>query len=655
MLKIGEVVFDKYRVLKLLGKGGMGSVYLAENINVGNLWAIKEINYSAGNPVDLLAEPDILKRLKHPHMPRIVDVIRTDCCIYIVEDYFEGQNLRELLKNRQVCTEANVLKWARQLAEILIYLHNLKPAPIIYRDLKPGNIIIDENNNLKLVDFGIAREYKEGATRSLYGSRGYAAPEQYRGKYDERTDIYGFGATFYHVLTGVKYDHARPVRLKEINKNFSEGIDFIIDKCLKEDPAQRYQSAAELYKDLKFIHKFNIDYKKSRIKQKLVIAGVIFSLAAGVFAVKLGIEQRELTNIKLFQQKIDEGISLCAKGQYAEAERAFYEALKYEQDVEVYQNLARMYLRKNEPQRAINLLIDKIQKGEIKEDAASFYLLGSAYFDLMDYANAAWYFQKSIQTNPFSLGENYELAMRDLAVSYGRMGRYDEAREVLKTIEERIGSTSHVTSYVLGEFSLAKKNYHEALRYYNQAQAGDPKNIRYKLSTARLYSLLSAGAQTQHDKEEKLKSAISILKEAEAIDPYNIQVLSDYGKFSFDLGEFYQSTGNPACTAMYQQALLAFNKLKDIGIANANTFLNIAIISDKLNNYGAAEKAFKEALRLDEGDSHTNFVYGLFKLKHKEYSEAYKYLQKTVDLNKNSYEVSVARTKINELREKGWI
>jgi serine/threonine-protein kinase len=129
VLKIGEIVFDKYRVLKLLGQGGMGRVYLAENINVGNLWAIKEINYSTGSPVDLLAEPDILKRLKHPHMPRIVDVIRTNCCIYIVEDYFEGQNLRELLKNRQVCNEANVVKWARQLAEILIYLHGLKPSP----------------------------------------------------------------------------------------------------------------------------------------------------------------------------------------------------------------------------------------------------------------------------------------------------------------------------------------------------------------------------------------------------------------------------------------------------------------------------------------------------------------------------------------------
>lgn len=655
MLNIGELFFEKYRVVQFLGKGGMGSVYLAENINVGNLWAIKEINYTAGGPVDLLAEPEILKRLKHPHMPRIVDVIRTEGSIYIVEDYFEGQNLRELLNNRQLCREDHVVKWARQLAEILIYLHSLKPAPIIYRDLKPGNIIIDDNNDLKLVDFGIAREYREDATRSLYGSRGYAAPEQYRGQYDERTDIYGFGATFYHVLAGVKYNPARPVRLKENNKSFSEGIDYIIDKCLKEDPKSRYQAASELYKDLKFIHKFNIDYKKGRIKQKLIVAGVIASLAAGIFAVRLGVEQRELTNLKLYQQIIDEGVTLCARGDWDGAQRAFYEALKYDQDVEVYQNLAKMYLRKNEPQSAVNLLTDKLQKGEIKEDALSFYLLGSSYFDLMDYSNAAWYYQKSIQTDPFSLGDNYEFAMRDLAVCYGRTGKFSEAQEILKTIEEKKGSSSHVTNYVLGELNLARKNYSDALRYFKQAQAGDPKNIRYKLSTAQLYSFLGAQAQSVQDKEEKLKAAISTLKEGETLDPHNIQVLNDYGKYSFDLGQLYQSTGNTASGAMFQQALLAFNKLKDIGMANANTYLNIAIIQDKLNNYDAADNAFKEALKLNEGDSHTNFVYGLYKLKHKEYASAYQYLQKTIELNKNSDEVSVAKSKITELREKGWI
>jgi len=652
VLRVEEIAFEKYRVIKLLGEGGMGTVYLAENVNVGNKWAIKEIK-SKGQ-LTLLVEPDILKRLKHPHLPRIVDVIRTDTGLYIVEDYFEGRNLKELLANEKSFSEQRVVKWARQLAEILVYLHNLNP-PIIYRDLKPANIIIDESDDLKLIDFGIASVVVDSEKGPIAYSKGYASPEQYLGRFDPRTDIYGFGATFYHVLSGNKYDINRPVRLRELNKGFSEGIDFILDKCLQKDPEHRYQSAAELYTDLKNIHKLSRAYKVGVWKRRAIVALIILGLGAGLFSINLGVEQKEITNENLFSAKISEGVDLCAKGKYNEAEQAFYEALKYKDDIKVYHNITKLYLQRNQPQEAINFLVEKMQKGIIQADAESLYLLGSAYFSLQDYGRAVSYFQKAVEADSSPGGRVYEDAMRDLAVSYGRMGDYAEAERTVQTLLATINSSSPTSHYVMGELNLAKGNYNEALSHFNAAQRDDPKNIRYRLSIARLYGVLSSEAGTTQAKIDNLQQAIRVVEEAQGIDPLNVQAMSDHGKYCFDLGQLYQATNNgSASRSLYQKALLSFNKLRDID-NNANTVLNIAIINDKLNNREAADRAFREALSLDEGDSHINFVYGMFKLKHKDYTGAYEYLQRVVGLNKNPEEVSVAKARIQELRQKGWI
>jgi len=206
MLNAGDVLEGKYRIIRLLGQGGWGHVYLAENLKVGNRWAVKEIETAQEFRVNFLAEPEILKKLNHSSLPRIIDIFRSDNFLYIIEDYFEGIGLKEVIGTREMCSEDNTIHWAKQLCEILIYLHGLEPNPIIYRDMKPGNIIIDRENQVRLIDFGIAREFKRGGSSdtTFIGTRGYAAPEQFSvdGQSDERTDIYGLGATLYHVVTG---------------------------------------------------------------------------------------------------------------------------------------------------------------------------------------------------------------------------------------------------------------------------------------------------------------------------------------------------------------------------------------------------------------------------------------------------------------------
>ena len=257
MLNAGDVLEGKYRIIRLLGQGGWGHVYLAENLKVGNRWAVKEIETAQEFRVNFLVEPEILKKLNHSSLPRIIDIFRSGNFLYIIEDYFEGIGLKEVIGTREMCTEDNAVHWAKQLCEILIYLHSLEPNPIIYRDMKPGNIIIDRENEVRLIDFGIAREFKRGGSSdtTFIGTRGYAAPEQFSvdGQSDERTDIYGLGATLYHVVTGANPGQPpfEMVPVRQLNPVISEGLDHFISRCVQADPGKRYQGAAEALEALK--------------------------------------------------------------------------------------------------------------------------------------------------------------------------------------------------------------------------------------------------------------------------------------------------------------------------------------------------------------------------------------------------------------------
>lgn len=266
-MEVGQLFDGKYKILKLLGQGGMGKVYLAENIKLGTLWAVKQIYRRADVKVDLLAEPNILKRLSHPALPKIFDIIEDEENIYVIVDYIEGVSLDKKLKSECRFAEEKVAGWAKQICEVLHYLHTCKPNPIIYRDMKPSNIILTDSGNLKLIDFGIAREYKtdSGSDTVYIGTKGYAAPEQYgTGQTNVTTDIYGLGVTLYHLITG-KSPGEPPYEIKPVryfDRNISEDMEFIILKCSKQNPEERYQSVDEILRDLESIE------KKKRIREE---------------------------------------------------------------------------------------------------------------------------------------------------------------------------------------------------------------------------------------------------------------------------------------------------------------------------------------------------------------------------------------------------
>lgn len=315
MAIVGQVIDDKYEILKLVGRGGMSKVYLAMDKRLNKQWAIKEIEKKAkdkNNEIVIqsaIAEANLIKQLDHPAIVRIVDIIDNGDVIYIIEDYIEGETLSSILENNGAQPQELVIEWAMQICEALEYLHTRKP-PIIYRDMKPANVMLKPDGNIKVIDFGIAREYKDQSladTVSL-GTKGYAAPEQFGGKgqTDARTDVYCLGVTLYHLLTG-QNPCEPPYEIYPIrhwNPQLSAGLEAIVQKCTQLNPEDRYQSCAELLYALHHYEEYGAAYR-ARQKRKLntFITTAVASVVCAFIGV-MGLVMRTKTNNADYTQNI---------------------------------------------------------------------------------------------------------------------------------------------------------------------------------------------------------------------------------------------------------------------------------------------------------------------------------------------------------------
>ena len=272
MLEIGSVVDGKYKILNKIGQGGMSIVYLAMNERANKSWAIKEVRKDGSADFEVIkqsqiVETNLLKKLSHPNLPSIIDVIDQKDSFLIVMDYIEGNPLSDALKERKSLPCEDVIEWAKQLCDVLEYLHTRNPS-IIYRDMKPSNVMLQPDGSVMLIDFGIAREFKEYNIEdtSCLGTRGYAAPEQFggHGQTDARTDIYCLGATIYHLVTG--HNPSDPpyemYPIRHWNPSFSSGLEKIILKCTQKNPDDRYQSCAELLYALEHYKEEEEDYQR---------------------------------------------------------------------------------------------------------------------------------------------------------------------------------------------------------------------------------------------------------------------------------------------------------------------------------------------------------------------------------------------------------
>lgn len=258
----GSTLIDRYGIQDVIGIGGMGSVYRARDLrfkNVTKLVAVKEmINMAPDELVrqtivqNFEREANLLAALQHPSIPRIYDFFTHENRSYLVLEFISGKDLENVINEADgFLLEDQVINWALQLCDVLAYLHSRQPEPIIFRDMKPSNVMINSNGDVVLVDFGIAKKFQTGIKGTMIGTEGYSPPEQYRGDATPLADIYSLGATLHHTLTRrdprlePPFTFAeRPIR--RINPNVSMELEAVVNTALNYNIAERFQTAAEM-------------------------------------------------------------------------------------------------------------------------------------------------------------------------------------------------------------------------------------------------------------------------------------------------------------------------------------------------------------------------------------------------------------------------
>ncbi|MBI5960551.1 MAG: serine/threonine-protein kinase [Chloroflexi bacterium] len=261
-LQPGSVLQGRYRITGVIGVGGMGSVYQARDLrfpNVTRYVAVKEmLNLSTDQGMREMTlktferESDMLASLSHPAVPKIYEYFPSKTRAYLVMEYINGRDLEAIINaSPEFLGLEMVMKWALDLCDVLGYLHKQEPEPIIFRDVKPSNIMVDQHGQIRLVDFGIAKIFQEGQKGTMIGTEGYSAPEQYRGEASPSSDVYGIGATLHHLLTRrdprlePPFTFAdRPVH--QTNSAVSLELEAVIMKALEFKPEDRYTNAAAM-------------------------------------------------------------------------------------------------------------------------------------------------------------------------------------------------------------------------------------------------------------------------------------------------------------------------------------------------------------------------------------------------------------------------
>jgi len=267
-LQPNTILLARYKILGMIGGGGQGAVYQARDLNfpeAKRLVAIKEMHTSVADP-NLRAstlktfqrEANILATLAHPAIPRIYDFFDQNDRAYLVQEFINGRDLEAILQKTSTLPIDKILEWSIDLCDVLHYLHSHEPEPIIFRDMKPANIMIDALGKVRLIDFGIAKIFVSGVKNTMIGTEGYSAPEQYKGDVNPLSDIYSLGATLHHVITRKDPRLEPPFSFSErlitdFNEEVPPGLSDILDKALAFEPENRYQSLLDMKEDLEAV------------------------------------------------------------------------------------------------------------------------------------------------------------------------------------------------------------------------------------------------------------------------------------------------------------------------------------------------------------------------------------------------------------------
>lgn len=435
MLYSNMIIDDVYQVIDEIGSGGMGVIYLAYHLRLQKYVVLKKIKNLNADINMLRNEADILKSLHHPYLPQVYDFIEYNGDLYTVIDYIDGYDLNYYIQNGYVFSEGQLIKWLRQLCEVLRYLHTRSPR-ILHTDIKPGNIIVTGSGDICLIDFGISLDNTD-VIKGL--SVNFSSPEQYENfnylKYgqgcyrqlDERTDIYSLGATFYNVMTGACPDVRNSVQtpISQYALPYSDALINIVGRAMEPDRNRRYKNASEMLKAIDNMKKYDARYKKYiavQLVSSLVAATMILS---GALMTVNGYNQEVMSR---YETEYSNFISLANLG-----------------DIQGAVSAGQGILNNSE----YDSLIDNEVKAQI------LHRIGDGYFDSGDYYNAAYHYQSVLDY------DESDFYYRDYAFSLICDDRIDEAQAVISEIKAIypdsvvIAVTDALLYYKKGEYNEA--------------------------------------------------------------------------------------------------------------------------------------------------------------------------------------------------------
>ncbi len=450
MLETNRVINGTYRIIKEIGRGGTGVVYIAQHLHLQKYVVLKRIDIKNASVEQLRRETDVLKNLRYTFLPQIYDFIVDGGQVFTVMDYIDGCDFSKLPAGGNRIPESDILKWLRQMAGTLEYLGKHKP-PVIHSDIKPGNIILQKNGDVCLIDFNIS--IAENTTGKVIGfSQHYAAPEQVqmaaavtRGQpvtfsLDARTDIYSTGATFYYLISGQKPDCYHPVMPLSQMKGlkYSPGLLAIIDRCMAWNRDARYRSGTDLLKALDNILKQDKRYKKYVLLRAASWIGSGLMIAAGVFSLMRG---REVQAEEHFAGDYKILVAEAESGDHDEAESLSFSILN---------NAEYKGILENSPEHLANI----------------YHILGDTAYDRRDYMEAVRYYRKALA----AAGEtdlNCENYYRDLCISYAYSGDTASAETVLAEAAAH-GAGNASTLLVNASIALEKQEADSCIQTVNE-------------------------------------------------------------------------------------------------------------------------------------------------------------------------------------------
>ena len=561
MLQNGDVIDSIYQIVREIGKGGTGVIYLGYHLRLQKQVVIKRIKENVADRMNVRAEADILKRLHHTYLPQVYDFLVVGSGIYTVMDYIPGHDLQFYLDNRYSFPESTVRLWMAELCDVLDYLHSQRPK-ILHSDIKPANIMITPEGHVCLIDFNVSLDGE--TSKELQGiSVNYAAPEQYRYamdklykgsssiELDERMDLYSVGAVFYRMMTGYFSDPEKgaPYPIMQMDIPYSAGLKAVVAKAMEVLPNRRFSSAWRMGEALKNTKKMDPSYRR------LGWAQLLSGFAGGILVI---------AGILL----IYAGVGMCQQDSWQKAYRSLYEATEAGDETRIVTEGTAMLN---------DFLLKGYMQSHPEEKAEVLHAVGDSYYRQEQYASAVQYYKEALDAD-----EDENTYLRDYLIAMARNGSYVDAQAAAAQYPSAQLDDAELllieaeSDYARGDYAAALAGAQEAL-----------DTVSDRGLEAEIYGLMADAASGEGDHEQAAEAAVQAAQTDDSAE-----LLRKAGSMTFDAGN--GASSDTVKRSWYEKSLSYYERLCTQNDPSYEDCLNRALVLRALGRYGESRSRLQE-------------------------------------------------------------